>query len=543
MGRKHRNAHTHVGTFRPASAASLPLTLLLYVLAVAFGSLMPLTPAESWAHVWDALQAGWTLQVHQPVWATIAERVLTFLPMGALAGLQMQRLGVRRPLISAASFIILVALAIEIAQATVVGRHPRLSDFILAALFGCAGSASSRALMLAIGSSCRWWGNHPIGSRAMVSSRNAPFWVLVFAVVLCNVTVIGILTVTHSGVRIAGWNCSYPLLVGNELTQDRPWLGRIRGVAIYDRVPNDAELRELSHLPMTAETSEVRRRAGALLVYAFDTVGAPRVPNLGLITANNDLEATISGPSIGTASDGALDVDGHHLVRSSGVPKDLCERIMRSKAFAVEADIASGDLSQGGPARIVSMSLDTLERNFTLGQDQGALIFRVRTPRNGPNGLRLPIQTGSHAITGAWQHVWASYGTGRAEILIDGEPAMVTSDGYKMLVLDEERPPVPISQIATLLYFAGGAISALLFAERRLVSTLLLAYLSATAVPTLFAFTLEAWYGYDLDWVLLAAAIVSPGLGTIAGRVLVRRFEQPLSTATSHPAAETDARP
>jgi hypothetical protein len=523
----------------------LPATLLLYILVVGFGSLMPLTPAESWAHVWEALQAGLSLQVHQPVWATIAERVLTFLPMGLLAGMQMQRLGRRRPVISAAGLIILVALAIEIAQATVVGRHPRLSDFTLAALFGCAGSASSRALMLAIGSSSRWWRNHSdstITNPAMVSSRPALFWVLVFALVFCNVAVIGVLTVTHSGMRIAGWNCSYPLLVGNESTQDRPWLGRIRGLAIYDRVPNDAELQALSLLPMTAENSEARRRAGALLIYALDAVEGSRVPNLGLINANNDLEATISGPPVPTASDGALNVDGRHLIRGS-VPKDLCERIMRSQAFAVEADIASDDLSQGGPARIVSMSLDTLERNFTLGQDQSALIFRVRTPRNGPNGMRLPIQTSGHTVTGAWQHVWAGYGGGRAEIFIDGEPALVTADGHKLLVLDEERPPVPTSQIAALLYFAGGAISALLFAERRLTSTLLLACLLATAVPMLFAFALEAWYGYDLDRLLLAAAIVAPCLGSIAGRVLVRRFGRTLSTATSHLAAETDVRP
>ena len=53
----------------------LSLTLLLEILAVAFGSLMPLTLVDSWATVWDALQAGLSLEIHPPIWATLSSRL------------------------------------------------------------------------------------------------------------------------------------------------------------------------------------------------------------------------------------------------------------------------------------------------------------------------------------------------------------------------------------------------------------------------------------------------------------------------------------
>ncbi|HEY2981391.1 MAG TPA: VanZ family protein, partial [Anaerolineales bacterium] len=380
----------HVRITGPTLPALLSLALLLHILAVAFGSLMPLALAESWTDVWNALQAALTLHVEEPIFATLSERLLTFLPMGVLAGLQMEQARRHRPLLAAASLTILVALAIEIFQATVVGRHPRLSDFILAALFGCMGSAISRAPQLmrhATSSSRRWW-RHPSDSQSAnpaIPNRSAAFWTLVLALVLCNVSVIGLLTITHSGLHIAGWNCSYPLLIGNESTLDRPWLGRIRGLAIYDRVPNDGELKKLARLAMTAQNSEVRRQVGALLIYAFDAAEGSRIPNIGLAGAKDDLDAMIAEPPVPTLANGVLDIDGSHLIRTRTAAKELCDRIMRSQSFAVEVDIASGNLNQTGPARIVSMSLDTLDRDFTLGQDHGALILRVRTPRNGPN--------------------------------------------------------------------------------------------------------------------------------------------------------------
>jgi hypothetical protein len=347
---------------------------------------------------------------------------------------------------------------------------------------------------------------------------------------------LAILTTTHSGASISGWNCSYPLLIGNEATQDRPWRGKIGGLAIYGRVPSKSVLTALGRLPMTANQSEARRRAGALVVYAFDAVEGRRVPDLGLGSANGALDAEIAGPGRWSLAQGAIDIHGPALIQSNAVARELCEQIARSQAFAVEIEFASADLRQSGPARIVSMSQDPMQRNFTLAQDVGALILRVRTPRSGSNGLRLPIRTADGAITGGWQHVWATYGGGSGDIFVDGARATDTIADHRQLLLNEETA-VPVSHIAALLLFASGAMAALLFAGRQFMSTLLMGYILAAAQPLLCALVLQAWYGHEFDWALLVAAILAPCAGSVVGWTLLRRHARPALAATTQAAA------
>ena len=47
-----------------------------------------------------------------------------------------------------------------------------------------------------------------------------------------------------TGASLASWNVSYPLLFGNERTGDRPWLGRLARVAVFDRALTPSEVRD-----------------------------------------------------------------------------------------------------------------------------------------------------------------------------------------------------------------------------------------------------------------------------------------------------------
>jgi len=60
--------------------------------------------------------------------------------------------------------------------------------------------------------------------------------------------------------------------------------------------------------------------------------------------------------------------------------------LLQAGKFTLSVVVQSGDTSQTGPGRIVSLSVDPFHRNFTLGQDGPDLVFRLRTPFTGLNG-------------------------------------------------------------------------------------------------------------------------------------------------------------
>jgi hypothetical protein len=68
--------------------------------------------------------------------------------------------------------------------------------------------------------------------------------------------------------------------------------------------------------------------------------------------------------------------------------REIARRLQESNAFSLRIVCATDGPSQHGPARIVSNSPGPGVRNFTLGQEGRNMVFRFRTPHNGPNGSR-----------------------------------------------------------------------------------------------------------------------------------------------------------
>ncbi len=73
------------------------------------------------------------------------------------------------------------------------------------------------------------------------------------------------------GASLASWNISYPLLFGNERTGDRPWLGRLARVAVFDRALTLSEVRDRYRAGIGAKES-----GGPVALFTF-AEGAGRV--------------------------------------------------------------------------------------------------------------------------------------------------------------------------------------------------------------------------------------------------------------------------
>ncbi|PCJ52400.1 MAG: hypothetical protein COA79_23915 [Planctomycetota bacterium] len=74
------------------------------------------------------------------------------------------------------------------------------------------------------------------------------------------------------------------------------------------------------------------------------------------------------------------------LTASKKTADKLGQACKKTNEITIQAIISTSTLDQIGPARIISFSKSSSERNFTLGQSSDFLILRLRTPNTGANG-------------------------------------------------------------------------------------------------------------------------------------------------------------
>ncbi len=226
----------------------------------------------------------------------------------------------------------------------------------------------------------------------------------------------GLLTATLAsipGVRpndFSNW-ASYPLLVGNEASGDRPWAGGLRALAVYDR-PLDP-----GSATATGMEPPSWREGGPELWISF---AAPRA-------------ARLDGPAGATprpepwSAELASRLDGEGL-RLAGPPwrlpevvaTHLLERLRATGQLSVWLRVRPDDLSAVGPARILSFSKDVENRNFTVGQLERDVVFRVRTPTTGDNGNRPQVRTSGDPLDLEEHTILAVFDGHRSRVHVDG---------------------------------------------------------------------------------------------------------------------------
>ena len=181
------------------------------------------------------------------------------------------------------------------------------------------------------------------------------------------------------GGDLSNWEDGFRLALGNELTSDRPWRGELHSVALYARVLDSDEVAE------STRAGRAKLPTGPLALYDFRE-GAGQVVR-DTSDAEGPLDLQIKDVSaVQWLGGGGLRITGSTLLASSEPATKLIEAVKRSQAFTVEAWIKPANVTQTGPARIVTLSEDPSNRNFTLGQKAGAYEVRFRTTVTSPNG-------------------------------------------------------------------------------------------------------------------------------------------------------------
>ncbi|MGG6237505.1 LamG-like jellyroll fold domain-containing protein [Nodosilinea sp. AN01ver1] len=116
------------------------------------------------------------------------------------------------------------------------------------------------------------------------------------------------------------------------------------------------------------------------------------------------------------------------LLATSGPATRLSQAIKRSQSLTVEAWVKPAQLTYSQlPARIVTLSVDTGNRNVTLGQGNNRYVTRLRTTTTGSNGDAKVLEAGQVNLNQLTHLVYTRDRAGVATFYINGQPQQSTT--------------------------------------------------------------------------------------------------------------------
>ena len=146
---------------------------------------------------------------------------------------------------------------------------------------------------------------------------------------------------------------------------------------------------------------------GQVVVYGFQEGTGLTVRDVSGTGAPLDLTIT-DGAGISWLPTGGLALSSPTLITSGGAAVKVIDAVKVSGEITIEAWVTPANTRQDGPARIVTLSQNTTNRNFTLGQglwdEQSSDLYDIRlrtttTTANGMPSLSTPTGTLIPALT------------------------------------------------------------------------------------------------------------------------------------------------
>jgi VanZ family protein len=167
-----------------------------------------------------------------PAW-DVASNFLLFIPFSLLfvSSPTVSRWNVTNRLLFTAVAVWLLSFTVEICQ-LFLPRAPSLVDTMTNTLGGFVGGLFGTCL----GGGVRQWAHH-LWLRIQRSR-----WLNWFLVVYVLILLVASGLPSPLSPNFSNWDKDYSFLLGNEATLDRPWLGKMFLVAVYDRALNPNEI-------------------------------------------------------------------------------------------------------------------------------------------------------------------------------------------------------------------------------------------------------------------------------------------------------------
>ncbi len=164
-------------------------------------------------------------------------------------------------------------------------------------------------------------------------------------------------------------------------------------------------------------TPSGRVNSGLQAIYTFNEGSGTLVHDYS--NQGTPLNLTIANPASVAWTQGGLNIQSSTLLSSGSAATKIIDAVKTSNEVTLEAWVRGANTSQGGPARILSLSNSTTSRNLTLGQSASDYDVRLRTTTTDNNGL--PSLTGTHGALNQLTHVvYTRDAAGVARLYVNG---------------------------------------------------------------------------------------------------------------------------
>ena len=288
----------------------------------------------------------------------LISNVLLFILLGFGLGRILQRQFNNKVLVLIISLLVSsnLSLIVEILQMFLPTRTSSLWD-LLANIIGGVGGTTAFFLW-----HYTWRG---VNKRWLTKSR------LLFTALSYTLLVLCLMFALQRAHNFSNWNSNFPLLIGNEHTGDRPWRGRINQIYF---APHSLSKKEI------AQTfSEKQSGSTTPWFTGYQLTGNGDYPDQNGRSPNLAWQGV--PPMKKTA--GMISLSQQHWLLTPEPATKLNQAIQKTSQFSLLTTVATKDIHQTGPARIISLSTSPFRRNLTIGQQDSGVVVRLRTPLSG----------------------------------------------------------------------------------------------------------------------------------------------------------------
>ena len=170
--------------------------------------------------------------------------------------------------------------------------------------------------------------------------------------------------------------------------------------------------------PLDAWSAE-RSAEGLVVLYDFRLAKGSIVRDRS--GAGQPLDLKIENPKNVRRSEGALEVRGKTLIHSEKPATKIFNAVRRSGEITIEVWVRPANPKQDGPARMVTLSGGSSQRNFTLGQEGDKVDVRMRTTQTSGNGIPS-LKSPSRSLASRLTHiVYTRNRGGLARLFLNGK--------------------------------------------------------------------------------------------------------------------------